>query len=200
MPTETKYMLLWIFAAFAFIALIIGLWLFNTGRIQNTASYGEPADTAALESPHTPFIIAENRQATTVSSIAESLPDATVFASLLQSTGVDKLLNSDQPYTVFVPTDRAMHRLPPGLLSGMSAAELKRFIEYGVVLGRTVDVNAVDSGTIVALSKDALNFSINPGDQSARVNSSVVLEAYKGKNGVVYLINNALIPPLKVVQ
>lgn len=200
MPTETKYMLLWIGAAFAFIALIISLWLFNTGRIQNTASYGEPVDTAALESPHTPFIVAENRQATTVSSIAESLPDATVFASLLQNTGVDRLLTSGQPYTVFVPTDRAMHRLPAGLLSGMTAAERKRFVEYSVVVGRAIDVNAVDSGTITALSKDALNFSINPGDQSARVNSSVVLEAYKGKNGIVYLINSALIPPLTFVQ
>jgi uncharacterized surface protein with fasciclin (FAS1) repeats len=198
MPTETKFMLAWVAAAFGFIALIVALWIVNAGRIQNNGvSYGAPTDTGTLESPHTPLIVAENRQATTVSSIAENLPDATQFASLLQSTGVDKLIASGQPYTVFVPTDRAMHRLPPGMLSGMSAAQLKRLIEYHVVAGRAIDVNAVDSGQITALSKDALNFSINPGDQSARVNSSVVLEAYRGKNGVVYLVDNVLLPPVR---
>jgi len=200
MPTEVKYMLLWVFASFGFIALIIALWLLNAGRIESVPAYGLPSNTGALESPHTPFVIAENRQATTVSSIAEDLPDATQFASLLHSTGVDKLITSGQPYTVFVPTDRAMHQLPPNMLATMTPAQLQRFVEYSVVVGREVDVNAVDSGTITALSRDALNFSVAPGDQSARVNSSVVLEAYKGKNGIVYLINSALIPPLSFIQ
>ena len=105
-------MLLWVFAAFAFIALIISLWLINAARIErNAPAYGAPVDTSALESPHTPFVVAEDRQATTVSAIAEALPDATRFAMLLQSTGVDTLLASGQPYTIFVPTDRAMHEL-----------------------------------------------------------------------------------------
>ncbi len=200
MPTEVKYMLLWVFAAFAFIALIITLWLLNASRIQNVSVYGAPPDTAALESPHTPFIVAEDRQATTVASIAEGLPDATRFAMLLESTGVEKLIVSGQPYTVFVPTDRAVHQLPPTLLDTMTPAQLKHLVEYHVVTGRVIDVNAVDNGTVPSLSKDALNFSVNPGDQSARVNSSEVLEAYRGKNGVVYLINSVLIPPLTFTQ
>lgn len=200
MPTEVKYMLLWVFASFGFIALIISLWLLNSSRIQNNAPvYGAPSNTGALESPHTPFIVAEQRPATTVTSIAEGLPDATRFASLLQNTGVDKLIASGQPYTVFVPTDRALRQLPAGMLSAMTPLELKRLVEYHVVLGRAIDVNAVDNGSATALSKDALNFSVNQGDLSARVNSSVVLEAYKGKNGIVYLINSVLLPPLTLV-
>jgi uncharacterized surface protein with fasciclin (FAS1) repeats len=200
MPTEVKFMLLWVLAAFAFIALIIYLWLINAGHMQNVPAYGKPVDTAALASPHTPLVAVEDRQATTVTSIAEALPDATRFATLLQNTGVDKLLAKGQPYTVFVPTDRAMRELPPTMLSNMTPAELTRFVEYHVVVGRAIDVNAVDSGTVQSLAKDVLNFSINPGDQSARVNSSVVIEAYKGKNGIVYLINSVLIPPLTFTQ
>lgn len=196
MPTETKYMLAWVAAALLFIALIIWLWLINAGKIEDAAEYGAPADTSALESPHTPFIVAENRQATTVTSIAEGLPDATQFASLLESTGVDKLIASGQPYTVFVPTDRALQQLPQGTLSTMTAAQLKRLVEYHVVVGRAIDVDAVNSGTIAALSKDELNFQLEPGDQSARINNSIVLEAYKGKNGIVYLINSVLLPPV----
>src|SRR6266481_3227966 len=123
MPTETKYMLLWVFAAFSFIALIISLWLLNSMRIQNVPAYGSPTDTAALASPHTPFIVAEQRPAATVASIAEALPDATQFASLLQSTGVDRALASGQPYTIFVPTDRALRQLPASIGS-MTPAQL----------------------------------------------------------------------------
>jgi uncharacterized surface protein with fasciclin (FAS1) repeats len=197
MPTETKYMLAWVVASLLFIALIICLWLLNAGHLQNAPVYGIATDTGALESPHTPFIVVEERQATTITSLAEGLPDATQFASLLESTGVEKELAKGAPYTVFVPTDRALHQLPPGTLANMSAAQLKKLVEYHVVVDRAIDVNAVDSGSVTALSGDALNFSLSPGDQSARVNSSVVLEAYKGKNGIVYLINSVLLPPVQ---
>jgi uncharacterized surface protein with fasciclin (FAS1) repeats len=193
-------MLAWVSAAFLFIAIIIGLWLWNATRVQNDVAYGAPADDGALEVPHTPFIIAQNRQATDVPSIAEGLPDATRFSALLGSTGVGSLLKGKGPYTIFVPTDRALSQLPAGFLANMSAAQLKRFVEYAVVTGRAVDVNAVNSGSITALSGDALNFSVNQGDQSARVNSSVVLEGYATKNGLVYLINAALLPPVTPVH
>jgi len=196
MPTETKYMLAWVVAALLFIALIICLWILNANRFESGAVYGLPSNTGALESPHTPYIVAENRQATNVTSIAEALPDATRFASLLASTGVEAQIKSGEPYTIFVPTDRAMRQLPQGMLSTMSAAQLKRLVSYHVVVGRAIDVNAVDNGSVTALSKDALNFTVTPGDQSARVNSSAVLEAYKGKNGIVYLINTVLLPPI----
>jgi len=196
MPTEVRYMLAWIACALLFITLIISLWLLNVSRIQNNATYGTASDTSALTSPHTPFIVPENRQATNVTTLAESLPDATRFATLLQTTGVGAMLSAGEPYTVFVPTDRALRQLPSGTIENMSAAQLKRLVQYHVVVGRAIDVDAVDSGTVQALSKDLLNLSINPGDQSARVNSSVVLEEYKGKNGIVYLINSVLLPPI----
>jgi uncharacterized surface protein with fasciclin (FAS1) repeats len=196
MPTETKYMLAWVVAALLFIALIISLWIVNAHRFEATASYGLPSNTGALQSPHTPFIVAENRQAVGVNAIAQDLPDATRFAALLGSTGVVRMLDPTKPYTLFIPTDRALRALPASTLSSMTASELKRLVEYHVVVGRAIDVNAVDSGSITALSKDTLNFTVTPGDQSARVNSSAILQAYKGKNGIVYLINDVLLPPV----
>jgi uncharacterized surface protein with fasciclin (FAS1) repeats len=195
-------MLAWVVAALLFIGLIICLWLLNAKKFQDmdVPVYGAPQDTGALTSPHTSFIVAENRQATTITSIAEGLPDATQFATLLSSTGVAAQIKTGEPYTIFVPTDRALSQLPAGMLSSMTPTELKRLVEYHVVVGRAVDVNAVNSGSITALSNDALNFQIQPGDQSARVNSAVVLEEYKGKNGVVYLINQVLLPPIAQQQ
>ncbi len=191
-------MLAWVSAAFFFIALIVTLWLLNSVRIENKLAYGAAPNTGTLAAPNTPLIITQNRVATDVPSIASGLADATRFSALMQSTGVTALLKGKGPYTIFVPTDRALRQLPAGTLTTMSAAELKRFVEYHIVATRAIDVNAVDSGTVQALSGDTLNFSVQAGDQSARVNSSVVLEGYSTKNGVVYLINAALLPPLKL--
>lgn len=190
-------MLAWVSAAFLFIALIVGIWLWNATRIEEGVAYGTPADTGSLEAPRTPFIVTQNRIATDVPSIAEGLPDATRFSALLAQSGVAAMLTGKGPYTIFVPTDRALRDLPAGMLSSLTPAQLKRLVEYHVVAGRSVDVNAVDSGTVQALSGDALNFSLQSGDQSARVNSSVVLEGYATKNGMVYLINAVLLPPVK---
>ena len=190
-------MLAWVSAAFLFIALIIGIWLWNATRFEDAVAYGTPADTGALESPRTPFIVAQSRVATDVPSIAEGLPDATRFSALLAQTGVAALLKGKGPYTIFVPTDRALRELPSGTLENMTAAQIKRLVEYHVVMGRAIDVDAVDTGTVQALSGDALNFSLQTGDQSARVNSSIVLEGYTTKNGIVYLINSVLLPPIK---
>lgn len=195
MSVELKLLLVWVAAAFSFIALIVSLWVWNATRAQNNLTYGEPTNNGTLVSPRTPLIVAESHPSNDVASLAQGIPEAVRFAALLKSTGVEQELGSLASYTIFVPTDRAI-RLQAAELNGMSTNELKRFVRYHVVAGRAVDVNAVDSGTIQALSKDALNFSVQSGDESARVNSATVLQAYKGKNGVVYVINEALLPPI----
>ena len=86
--------------------------------------------------------------------------------------------------------------LPTGTINDLDGAQLKRLVEYHIISGKEIDVNAETAGTVMALSKDLLNFSKNPGDVSARVNSSVVLHAYKTSNGVVYIIGTVLLPPL----
>ena len=113
---------------------------------------------------------------------------------MLQSTGVASQLSGKGPYTLFIPINEAYAHLPPGALD-LSATALKRLAQYHVVAGRAVDVNAEISGTIQALSKDMLNFSVRPGDKSARINSAVALQEFKAQNGVVYLIDQVLLPP-----
>jgi uncharacterized surface protein with fasciclin (FAS1) repeats len=93
-----------------------------------------------------------------------------------------------------VPTDGAVSQLPAGTISGLSAAAKKRLVEYHIVTGRAVDVDAENSGSIQALSGDALNFSLGTNN-TPMVNSSITVTEYKASNGVVYLIDNVLIPP-----
>jgi transforming growth factor-beta-induced protein len=161
------------------------------------AGYGAPeaSSTAALQSATTP-VVAENRSTSTVMGIIASLSGESRFAGLLANTGVSSLVMGKGPYTVFVPTDASFGQLPAGTINNLDAAQLKRLVEYHIVSGKAIDVNAQVAGTVPALSKDLLNFSKNTGDASARVNSSVVIHAYKASNGIVYVIGTVLLPPL----
>ena len=49
-------------------------------------------------------------------------------------------------------------------------------------------------GTIQALSRDYLNFSVGT-DKIPQVNSSNIIKQILGKNGIVYIIDGVLLPP-----
>lgn len=187
------------------IALIIiaglGIWWLSSanqsnGSINATMATSTATSTAATSSAQNiqePQAV--NRGSQTVAAIAENISGASEFASLLTSTGVAAQLKGPGPYTVFVPTDGAFSQLPAGTISGLSAAAKKRFVEYSIVSGRAVNVTAEFSGSIQALSGDALNFSFN-ATNIPMVNSGILITEYKASNGVVYLIDNVLIPPV----
>ncbi len=133
----------------------------------------------------------------TVAQVVASLSGVSEFQSAFVSTGVSASLTGKGPYTVFVPTDTGYNLVKPGTITGMSAAEFKRFVQYHVVSGRALDLDALQNGTIQALSKDTLNFAVQKSTGFVQVNSSFAVTAYKASNGIVYVINQPLIPPAK---
>ncbi|MBY0293988.1 fasciclin domain-containing protein [Patescibacteria group bacterium] len=189
----------WVWGAVIVLALIVGVWVWYMGQPKNIApvSYGSPSasSTAALKNPTTP-VVPENRTSTGVVGVIDSLGNNSRFAGLLSSTGVSASLTGKGPYTIFIPTDASFARLPAGTVNNLSATELKRLVQYHVISGKMIDVNAQVAGTVPALSKDSLNFSYEMDDKSARVNSGTIIAAYKASNGVVYVINSVLLPPL----
>src|SRR3989344_5164971 len=131
----------------------------------------------------------------TVVGRASVLTEASMFDTLLVQTGVSKEISGKGPYALFLPTNTAMKLLPSGTLSGMTAVQLKRFVEYHVITGRSVNADAVISGTVTALSCDPLNFQSGSGGSASLVNSSRITATHTVGNGVIYVINQALLPP-----
>lgn len=140
-------------------------------------------------------IPSEARAGETVFSIAGNISGASQFATLLSSTGVGTSVGTTT-YTVFVPTDSAFNKTPKGYLSGLSVSEKKRLVEYHIVVGRAIDTDIMEFGTIQAMSRDALNFSTDLNNVP-NVNSSNIIKQYKAKNGIVYVIDSVLLPPTK---
>lgn len=188
------------------LAVICGLgvwWIVANGTMPAVAIPMQATSTAATTTnPIVPKATGTSVQHPTpvdrskqgVAAIAESLQSATQFASLLKDTNVGEALQGAGPFTIFVPSDAAFSELPSGTISGLSAAAKLRLVKYHVIIGRAVDPAAQLSGTIQAFSGDAINFSLGT-DNIPLVNSAIVVSSYKARNGIVYLIDNVLIPP-----
>lgn len=188
----------WVSIIVIVVLIALGLWWLMGQQPAAAPSTTTETATTTSETSGASAVSVKNSVGT-VSQVVADLSLGNRFASLLSSTGVGATLNGKGPYTVFVATDGAFSRLTPGTISSMSAAQLKRLVQYHVVAGKKLDVDALQSGQIQALSKDMLNFQVNAGNK-VYVNSGYVLEAYNASNGIVYVINSVLLPPTPINQ
>ena len=130
-----------------------------------------------------------------VASIVASIPEASQFALLFRELGLDARLSVPGPFTVFASSNKAFAELLSGSIASMSVEEKKRLIEYHVVVNRKVDIAAMRTGNITALSNDVLNFETSPLDGEPRVNGASIVRTYQADNGIVYVIDQILQPP-----
>jgi uncharacterized surface protein with fasciclin (FAS1) repeats len=187
------------------VLLVIGLvWWSNqpattagdmastTGAVTTTPATG--TDTSGTNTTPAPVVINKNNSDKSIAGIVAGLTGSSEYAGLFTDTGIAATLGAKGPYTVFVSTNGGYALLKPGTITNMTAAQKKRMIQYSVVSGRALDVNVQDSGSVKALSGDQLNFNVG-STGLVQVNSSYALAAYKATNGIVYVINQPLIPP-----
>lgn len=167
------------------VVILLALWLGAGGTFPTSFSTIIPAGDEQNTN---------TQSSKTVASIIAGIGYGGRFSQLLSSTGVGATLTGKGPYTVFVATDGAFGRLVPGTINNLSAAEQTRLVQYHVVVGKKLDVDAVSSGNIQALSKDMINFQVD-AKKDVYVNSGKVLETYRASNGIVYVINSVLLPP-----
>lgn len=187
----------WIAAGVVVILIVVGLvWLNKKEEVPaNSQTATSTATSTASVSTNTVAFSKEVRTTATVSAVIASLPEASTFSSYLTATGVSGSVTGTGPYTIFVPTNAAFGKLAPGTVSALSAAAKKRLVQYHVVSGKKLDVDALEKSTIRALSMDMLNFEALGPQSGGRVNNSIVVRQYNAKNGVVYIIDAVLLPP-----
>lgn len=194
----------WVGAVLVIVVIMLAFWWVSSGLPLSTwiGSIGRSATSTPQTSENNTGSGSQTgstpRGEQDVASIVASLQGVSTFKSLFVSTGVAATINpqSVSDYTIFVPTDGAVSQLTPGTITGLSAAEKKRLVQYHVISGRAVDVEAVSAGQIQALSGDMLNFTFDE-DGIPMVGSAIVVATYQGTNGTVYVIDNVLLPPTR---
>src|SRR5665213_3607997 len=120
---------LWVGVIVIVIIAALGLWWIASSQpvtTTNTTATSTAATSTGISGG--PAVTTES--GTSVQAIVASLSGVSNFQSEFTSTGVSALFKAGTKYTVFVPLDTAYSNVTKGTISKMTAAQLKRLVEY----------------------------------------------------------------------
>lgn len=118
------------------------------------------------------------------------------LVAALDSTGLDSLLSSDGPYTLFAPPNSAFDRLPEGtmeILLTERTDRLRVILSHHVVEGRVTAADLGDASVLTTLSGDSLRMrrdSVRTVGAAPIVDSDVAVD-----NGLIHVVDRVLRPP-----
>lgn len=143
-----------------------------------------------------------NARAATNASAA-NLPETLVadgnfktLVALLQATGLDAVLASGGPFTVFAPNDAAFAKVPAETLAFLAANPdaLTSVLLYHVVPGAVPSSVATTLSSAGTVNGAKIGLSVVGGSLYVN-NAKVVAADVAADNGVAHVIDTVLIPP-----
>lgn len=152
-----------------------------------------PAPTATP----TPTVEVEAKTDTNIIDIAKQTSELSTFVKVLDTAGLSATLSDGGSFTVFAPTNDAFNALPAGTLDKLLADKqaLGKLLLYHIVGGGALANDALKVGTLKTLSGDAVR--ITRTDTALMVNdANAGLKIIQASNGVIYMIDKVLTPPL----
>jgi uncharacterized surface protein with fasciclin (FAS1) repeats len=145
----------------------------------------------------------------TIVDNAVNSKDHTTLVAAVKAAGLVETLQSDGPFTVFAPTNKAFYMLPKGtvdnLLKPENKGQLTTVLTYHVVAGKwsgadlmkmikdgngTAKVKTVQGGELTVMQKGNKLWVMDAKGGKAQVTISNVNQ----KNGVIHVIDHVLLP------
>ena len=130
-------------------------------------------------------------------------PILTEFAAMVHASDLGTFLSSRGPFTVFVPTDAAFAKLPPGMLETLLRPENKVRLQ-DILLFHVVNGKRLTAKDLLAL-KAVLSCEGNPPApltiKTTRSGTQLVMKAkivhadIRCQNGIINEIDTVLMPP-----
>lgn len=115
------------------------------------------------------------------------------LATNLGAYGIGIVLNGNEPYTVFAPTDEAFAKIPKADLDALlkDKARLSDVLAYHVIPGKVMAAD-VKAGKVKTVKGSELTVTTSGG---VMVNNAKVIKTdIVAGNGVVHVIDTVLIP------
>lgn len=125
-------------------------------------------------------------------------PEFSILVDALVQTGLDQVLLTDGPFTVFAPTNQAFIDL--GIdLSTLSNEALANILLYHVVQGARVYSSDLSTGPVTManggqVGVDVSDFTISDSGSSDSAGLILSLVDIQGTNGVIHAIDKVLLP------
>jgi uncharacterized surface protein with fasciclin (FAS1) repeats len=131
--------------------------------------------------------------------VAAGSQDHTTLVTALKAAEYVDVLSNAGPFTVFAPTNAAFDQLPAGTVDGLLKPEskdaLRNILEYHVSVGVYKLENLKDGQKINQVNLD--NIAIGLKDGKYTVNGANIVATVPASNGVIYVIDQVLLPPKK---
>jgi uncharacterized surface protein with fasciclin (FAS1) repeats len=195
-PAETKKRsALWVLlAVLALAAVVAGLLIWLSGRNDDEAA---PEDTTTTTAP--PTTVEETTTTAesllTVGQIVRSDPQLSVLWGYIVTAGLNGTLSGEAEFTLFAPTDtafRAAEANAGALLEQITSnqQDLTQILTYHAVAG---DLQPLPTESVASVEGSDLALDGNASPPT--VNTVPIMETIPASNGVVYVIDQVLIPP-----
>jgi uncharacterized surface protein with fasciclin (FAS1) repeats len=134
------------------------------------------------------------------SDIAEIAAQTDALSTLLtavEAAGLEEILKSEGPFTLFAPTNEAFDALPYGTLESLLMEEnrdqLIDILTYHVIPGKVMSADLSDGMTAGTVQGSEVTITVNNNGVSVD-GASVVHTDVEASNGVVHIIDAVIIP------
>lgn len=132
-----------------------------------------------------------------VVQVAIGSADHTTLVTAIKTAELVDVLTNAGPFTVFAPTNAAFDKLPAGTVEGLLKPEKKEaltdILQYHVFVGGLKLENLHD-GQVFNMVNGG-NVTIGVKDGKYTVNGANIVATVPASNGVIYVIDNVLLPP-----
>jgi uncharacterized surface protein with fasciclin (FAS1) repeats len=127
-------------------------------------------------------------------------PILTKFAAMVQASDLGTFLSSRGPFTVFVPTDSAFARLPPGMLDTLLRPEnkvrLQDILLFHVVNGKKLTAkDLLPLKTVLSCQGTLLTIKTTHSGAQLVMKAKITHADIKCQNGIINEIDTMLMPP-----
>ena len=127
-------------------------------------------------------------------------PILTKFAAMVQASEQGTFLSSRGPFTVFVPTDSAFAKLPPGMLETLlqpqNKVRLQHILLFHVVNGKRLTAkDLLPLKTVLSCEGNPLTLKTTRSGAQLVFKAKIVHADIKCQNGIINEIDTVLMPP-----
>lgn len=159
------------------------------------------ADNSATTTGGGQEAVVDDESQKDIVKIAVGSKDHTTLVAALQQADYVTALSNAGPFTVFAPTNAAFDKLPAGTVEGLMKADkkldLQDILEYHVSIGVFKEEMMQDGQKIDQANNKKITIS-KGADGKIKVNGTAnIVATVPASNGLVYVIDEVLLPPAK---
>lgn len=130
--------------------------------------------------------------------VAVASKDHSTLVTAVKAADLVVSLKNPGPFTVFAPTNAAFDKLPKGTVEGLlkpeKKDELAKILQYHVTT-TALETRWLSDGEQLGMANGAKALIKKTKDGNVTINGANVLGQVRATNGMVYVIDQVLLPP-----